>query len=116
VSPIPSKTLAASSENRTIRLWDVASGACLHVLPDLPDRLLSARFVCDGRFVMSASATGAIRVWDPRTGRRLHTFTPGRGEVSIAPTPDGRFTLTTGGGAPLRLWELDWDLAPTPTL
>jgi WD40 repeat protein len=104
-----------SSGDRTIRLWDLASGACVHVLRDLPDVPRSVRFVCDGRFVMSGGTTGAIRIWDPRTGRCLHTFDTGQGEVRIAPTPDGRFALSSGGDATLRLWELDWDLAPSPT-
>jgi WD40 repeat protein len=63
----------------------------------------------------SSPRTGTVRIWDPRTGRCLHTFTTGHGEVAITPAPDGRFALTSGGGAPLRLWEFDWDLATSST-
>jgi WD40 repeat protein len=115
VSLSPDGDLAVSSDDRVVRLWDVASGACVHVLRDLPDAPLTVRFVGDGRFVMSDSRTGTVRIWDPRTGRCLHTFTTGHGEVAITPAPDGRFALTSGGGAPLRLWEFDWDLATSST-
>lgn len=103
-----------SDDRKTLRIWDLAAGSCVRVLGDLPHRPWSVRFICGDRFVMTGSAAGTIQVWDPRTGRCLHTFTSGRSEVTVAPTPDGRFALSHGGDVPLRLWELDWNLATDP--
>lgn len=109
----------SSGGDRTIRLWDLASGACVHVQRDLPGYAQTVRYVCDGRFVMAVlpgRPTSVIQVWDPHTGRFLHTLDTGQsGNWASAFTPDGRFALTGSAGTPLRLWELDWELAPSST-
>ena len=106
----PDGAFAVSGDDqKTIRLWDIVSGRCVYVISDLPDRPWSVQFVCDGRFVMTGGAKGTIQIWDPHTGRCLHTVDSGSGAVTIAPTPDGRFALSDGGGVPMRLWEIDWD-------
>jgi WD40 repeat protein/serine/threonine protein kinase len=108
-----------SGRDRTIRLWDLASGACVHVQRDLPGYAQTVQYVCDGRFVMAVmpgSPTSVIQVWDPRTARFLHTLDTGQSGIwASAFTSDGRFALTAGQGTPLRLWELDWELATSPT-
>ena len=105
----------ASGDDRTIRVWDLASGACVHVQRDLPGHAAAVRYVCDGRFVMAVipgRPTSVIQVWDPLTRQFLHTLdTRQDGIWASALTPDGRFALTAGAGTPLRLWELDWELA-----
>jgi WD40 repeat protein len=115
VSVSPDGAFAVSiDDQKTIRLWDIASGRCVQVISDLPERPWSVRFLCDGRFVMTGGAKGSIQIWDPRTGRCLHTFDSGTSEITIAPTPDGRFALSHGGDVPLRLWEFHWDLGTPP--
>jgi len=109
----------SSGSGRNIRLWDLASGTCVHVQRDLPGDPHTVRYVCDGRFVMAVMPgrpTSVIQVWDPDTGRFLHTLdTRQSGIWASAFTPDGRFALTAGAGTPLRLWELDWELATSAT-
>lgn len=108
----PNGEFAASGDDqKTMRLWDLTSGACIQLLPELPGRLWSVRFFGDDRFLMTGYSNGALQIWDPYAGRCLHTISAGRGEVRIAPAPDGRFALSHGGGAPLRLWEFDWEYA-----
>ena len=104
----------SSGQDRTLRLWDLASGECVYV-GDLPGQAEKVRYVCDGRYVMVVipdRPTSMIHVWDPHTGRFVHTLdTRQSGIWASAVTANGRFALTAGAGTPLRLWEFDWDLA-----
>jgi YVTN family beta-propeller protein len=60
------RRLATASNDRTVRLWDLASGREILKLADPTDTQVvsSLRFVRDGRQLVTASADRAVRVWD----------------------------------------------------
>ncbi|MFJ2899010.1 protein kinase [Streptomyces sp. NPDC087218] len=116
----PDGAFAVSCGNdRTIRLWDLGSGTCVRSQQHLPGHAQTVRYICDGRFVavaVSSRPTSMVQIWDPRTGQFVHTLdTQQIGIWACAFTPDGRYALTAGANTPLRLWELDWELASHPT-
>jgi WD40 repeat protein/tRNA A-37 threonylcarbamoyl transferase component Bud32 len=66
----------------------------------------SVAFAPDGHILATAGKDGAVRLWDPATGRQRRTLRGHTAEVfAIAFAPDGR-TLASGGreGA-VRLWD-----------
>ena len=64
------------------------------------DRLLSAEFSPDGRFVLTASADGTARLWDPALETTVAVFVkPGLGGARFS--PDGR--LVAVGGATVQV-------------
>ena len=56
------RTLASSSHDETMRLWSVASGACLRVLGH-KDRVTSVAFFPDGNQLASGSWDKTVRTW-----------------------------------------------------
>ncbi len=58
-----SQRLATCSADRTVRLWDVATGQEILTLRGHRP-IWSVRFVSDGRRLVGASADGTIQVWD----------------------------------------------------
>ncbi|MEV7279780.1 NB-ARC domain-containing protein [Streptomyces sp. NPDC093111] len=51
----------------------------------------------DGSRLLTASTTGTVRHWDPRTGALLTSFTDPDGPVDgLSVSPDGRWTATAG--------------------
>jgi WD40 repeat protein/tRNA A-37 threonylcarbamoyl transferase component Bud32 len=55
--------LASSSNDNTIKLWDVASGNEIGTLTGHCSQVNSIVFSCDGQILVSGGADGAIKIW-----------------------------------------------------
>jgi predicted NACHT family NTPase len=61
----------------------------------------------DGRYALSGSSDGTLRLWDILNGVCLHTYKGHAGGItSVCLTADGRFGLSGSWDKTLRLWDL----------
>jgi len=99
------RLLASAGYDRTVRLWDPATGSRLRTLTGHTSDVSGVAFSPDGRLL--ATATGsAVRLWDPATGEPRRTLTGHTGGVSgMAFSPDGRLLATASGDKTVRLWD-----------
>jgi WD40 repeat protein len=94
--------------DRTMRLWDVATGRELRRFTGHRDGVGSVAFSPDGRRVLSGSMDSSMRLWDVATGRELRRFDGHTDSVSsVAFTPDGRRALSASFDKSLRLWDVE---------
>ncbi|MFL5801727.1 MAG: CHAT domain-containing protein [Roseiflexaceae bacterium] len=111
------KTLASTSWDGTIRLWDVAtrqaSGQPLKIprraqLTGPPGIGLSVAFSPDGTTLASASFDGAIWLWDvaKRRPRGEPLAGPAAGVVSVVFSPDGTTLASAGWDGTIQLWDV----------
>jgi WD40 repeat protein len=106
------RRVVSGGNDRTVRVWEVASGKEVHSLKGHANAIIGVAFSPDGRKILSASsqyqtADQFIRLWDGESGRELQSF-GGSGTDSIrclAFSPDGRSVLAGDTDQSLRLWK-----------
>ncbi|RYO76123.1 hypothetical protein DL764_010304 [Monosporascus ibericus] len=94
--------LASGSNDRTVKVWDAATGACLSTLTGHGGWVNSVAFSADGSRLASGSEDRTVKVWDAATGACLSTLT-GHGDYvnSVAFSADGNYLITDTGIIPL---------------
>ena len=64
----------SGSGDRTLRLWDLETGAELRRFEGHEDRVTSVTVLADGRRALSGSHDRTLRLWDLETGAELRRF------------------------------------------
>ena len=70
----PELCIVSGSDDRTVAVWDLQTGARLHELTVHKGWVTSVALSGDGRYIVSGSDDGRMAVWDLRTGARLATL------------------------------------------
>ncbi|MDE0427259.1 MAG: WD40 repeat domain-containing protein [Candidatus Poribacteria bacterium] len=114
------RTLASSSEDSTVLLWDTTTGEHIKTLarptgpfvgPTDPlaghtDTVYSVAFSPDGQILASGSADNTIILWDATTGQYKQTLTGHKRAVySIAFSPDGQILASGSWDKTIILWD-----------
>src|SRR5258706_188750 len=85
------KSLASGSEDKTIKLWDVATGKAGGTLKGHTDWVRTVAFSPDGKMLASGSRDTTIKLWDVATGKERAALKGHKLMVfSVAFSPDGK--------------------------
>ncbi|KAG4437673.1 hypothetical protein IFR05_006835 [Cadophora sp. M221] len=102
-----SKQVISGSGDRTVRLWDAATGAALQTLEGHTGSVSSVAFSPDSKQVVSGSDDGTVRLWDAATGAALQTLEGYTSLVSsVAFSPNGKQVISGSGDWMMRLWDV----------
>jgi WD40 repeat protein len=100
--------LATTGEDGMIRLWDVTTGAQMHVLTGLTSvgGVWDCAFSPDGELLATADDDGAVRLWHVATGTAHASLTGHMSRVnSCSFSPDGAMLATASYGT-VHLWHM----------
>ncbi|MDE0682207.1 MAG: dockerin type I domain-containing protein [Candidatus Poribacteria bacterium] len=105
-----SRTLASSSVDNTVRLWDVVTDAHKATFTGHTDTVVSVAFSPDGSLLVSGSDDNTIILWDVDTGKPRTTIvahTTGINDVVFG--SDGQTLASCGHWADntVQLWDVD---------
>ena len=90
------KRLVSASQDRTARIWDLASGAPPIVLTGHNEAVFSAAFSSDGRRVVTGSFDKTLRLWDAESGRQLDSaIEVAKPILAVTFTSDDQYLVTS---------------------
>jgi WD40 repeat protein len=99
------RRLASCSRDRTVRLWEIATGEC-EVLRGHTDEVFAAAFHPDGTRLATGGRDRAVWLWDLVRGEEVARLQGHTSYVwSLAFSPDGTTLASGSGDYTVRLWD-----------
>jgi len=90
--------LASGSRDKTIKIWETATGTCIMTLIGHDNWVRDLRFHPSGKYVISVSDDKAIRIWDLKQGRSIKTISDAHEHfISCMDFNNTNPTMCTGG-------------------
>jgi len=85
------KRIITCGDDKTIKVWDLASGEELRTLRGHNGSIYALAVSPDGKYIASGGDEGIIKLWNAQTGAEVMTLREGQSAVlAVAFKPDGR--------------------------
>jgi WD40 repeat protein/transcriptional regulator with XRE-family HTH domain len=101
------QTLAVSTQDQTIKLWNIQTGQCTQTLSGETTLVRLLRFSSDGQYLASTSLDYGIRLWNIKTGYCLHIL---KGHVhgvsELVFSPDDRYLASSSFDQTVKIWDV----------
>jgi len=86
------KWLATGNSDKTVELWNPATGECVRACTGHSNEVFSVAFSDDGKCMASEGNDKTVRVWDTASGKCVHTCTGHFGRVwAVAVSANGKW-------------------------
>ena len=100
------KRIASASADKTVKIWDAATGKVLATISGHRNKVRSAVFSPDGQLVASASYDNTVKIWDAGTGKVIRTLSGHKNYVNSAVfSPDGKQIVSTSDDKTVKIWD-----------
>ncbi|RYP25503.1 hypothetical protein DL767_008366 [Monosporascus sp. MG133] len=101
-----SKLLASGSDDRTIKIWDAATGSLQQTLEGHSNIVSSVTFSHDSKLLASGSYDGTIKIWDAATGSLQQTL-KGHSNIvsSVAFSYDSKLLASGSYDGTIKIWD-----------
>ncbi|KAG5519067.1 hypothetical protein PMAC_002153 [Pneumocystis sp. 'macacae'] len=105
-SPHRQTVVVSASDDKTVRLWDLAAAAETCVLEGNGDYVRAADFLGGSEVVVSGGYDGSVRLWDTRDCRReIMRLEHGEGVEAVVSLGQGSVVVSAGGPV-VRVWDV----------
>ncbi|MFM6131974.1 MAG: tetratricopeptide repeat protein [Sphaerospermopsis kisseleviana] len=101
------KILASGSDDKTIKLWNIATGEEIQTLTGHSGSIRTISFSPDGKILASGSSDKTIKLWDIATGEEIQTLTGHSDWIrTISFSPDGKTLASGSDDKTVKLWDI----------
>lgn len=103
------RLVATGGEDKTVKIWELATGRELRSLSGHAGFINSLAFGPDDRWLLSGSTDNTAKIWDIASGRESKTIDLAAGVQTNAVllTPDGKTLISASFEHDLYLWDVD---------
>ncbi len=108
------RSLAGSMADRTVRIWDVATGALRQTLRGHVDLVMNVAYSPDGSHLASTSYDRTVRIWNVASGHSRVLRGHSNSVETVAWIDDGTRLVTAGRDGTIRVWPMPSTATPTP--
>ncbi len=99
--------LVSGSFDKTIKLWELATGTVIHTLQDHLKGVFALAVSADGKLLASGSWDELIKLWNLETGTLIENLTQHQASVrSLAISPDSKTLVSGSFDQTIVLWSL----------
>jgi WD40 repeat protein len=99
-------TLASTSWDSTVKIWDASTGACLQTLEGYINAFNSVAFSHDSARLATASWDRTVKIWDASSGACLQTLGGRSGALeSVAFSPDSTRLASALEDKTVKIWD-----------
>lgn len=106
--------LLTTSDERTVRLWDVTNGQPVGAPMQHADEIKMARFSPDAKHIATVDLSGHLRFWNAETGQpSRQSLELGEPLTRVSFSKDGRWVALAGG---FHVWLWSWQGSDKPVL
>ena len=99
--------LVSSSEDETIKVWDINTGKCLKTLYGYTDWQLTIAFHPNGETLASGDNNTTVRLWNIKTGKCLQTLLGHKSTIwSLAFSHDGNQLASGSTDTTIKIWDI----------
>lgn len=107
-----SRYIATASDDRTVKMWHVATGLEMRTFSGHRGAVKSVCFSPDGKYMVSASEDKTVRLWDPTSGELIKVLKEHEEPVhALDFSADGKYLLSGGEDKSAFLWSTDtWEV------
>jgi len=102
------KSALTGDSDKTLRLWDIATGRCLRVFKGHLAFVNCVAWSTDQRRALSGDMDNTVRLWDVETGRCLRVLEGHKESItSLQWSGDQRYALSGSWDETVRLWDVE---------